>query len=134
MYKIVRDLLISTPELTAIVPASRWYRAGAVIDQPPKPFVILRWLSPVGLAAGFGELLRVDVHDERGSYDRIRQLLGTRWSDSGVYKVLIEALAIEGDDGYLGQCDYLGESGDQEDPEYNSNYMFSSWQVMGRKL
>jgi len=65
--KTMYTALTADASLTAIVPAERWYEAGAVIDQPLKPFVVLRWIAPVPSSSGrWLNQLRVDVHDERG--------------------------------------------------------------------
>ena len=133
MRRVIRDLLIGTPSLTAIVPAERWYAAGGVVDKPVLPFVVLRWLAPVPSSAIGKHLnqLRVDVHDKRGSYTRIEQLLGNQYSGGGIYAVLSGILDLAGADGRVSVCDYLNHSGDQEDETYGTNYKFSSWQVIG---
>lgn len=133
MRKIVYNALTGSAGLTAIVPAERWYAAGAVIDKPVLPFVVLRWLAPVPSSAigKFLNQLRVDVHDERGSYSTIDALLGNPYSGGGIYDVLSGILDLAGPDGRITQCDYLNHSGDQESEEYGTNYKFSSWQVIG---
>jgi hypothetical protein len=131
--KTIYGVLTSASALTAIVPVARWYEAGAVVDQPKKPFVVLRWIAPVP-STGSGRWLnqlRVDVHDERGSYSRIERLLGNPYSGGGVYDVLTGLANYVGPDGRITQCDYLNHSGDQEDEVYGTNYKFSSWQVIG---
>jgi hypothetical protein len=130
----VRNLLIGNGPLTALVPTTRWFQVGNVLDVPVKPFVILRWIAPVaGNAAGsLAHQLRIDVHDERGSYKRIDQILGGPYRSGGVYEILANVAGHAGPDGYIAQADYLGDSGDQEDIDYRSNYKFSSWQIAGR--
>lgn len=137
MRATVRNLIIGTPALTAIIPAARWYAPGAVVNTPVMPFAVLRWLAPVASEARGRRLrqLRVDVHDTRGSYARIQQVLGSPDKGDGVYGVLSTAYDVVGVDGRLVQADYLGDSGDQEDDQYGlTNYMFSSWQVIGVDL
>lgn len=123
-------LLTGNATLTAFVPVPRWYGAGAVVDSPVKPFVVLRWLAPVRSDArgSFLNQLRIDVHQERGGYALCDAFLAE------VQPFLKEVADYVGADGRLTQCDYLGHSGDQEDPEYRSNYKFSSWQVIGVNL
>jgi hypothetical protein len=134
MRATVRDLILSDAALVGLIPSERWFSPGGVTDVPEKPFAVLRWLSPVrGDARGtFAHQLRVDVHDARGSYDLIEEVLGDPYRGGGVWAVLAGALGVEGSDGYVGQCDYLGHSGDQEDETYGTNYKFSSWQILGR--
>lgn len=136
MRATVRNALISSPALLSQVPEERWYVPGAVIDNPPKPFVVLRWIAPVASVARgrFLKQLRVDVHDKRGSYSRIRQVLGSPDTGGGVYGVLSGLLQHTGVDGRITECTYLGHGGDQEDETYGTSYSFSSWQVIGVDL
>jgi hypothetical protein len=130
--KTIYTALTSASALTAIVPIARWYEAGAVIDQPPKPFVVIRWIAPVPSSSGrWLNQLRIDVHDKRGDYSRIERLLGNPYSGGGIYDVLSGLTDYVGSDGRITQCDYLNHSGDQEDEIYLTNYKFSSWQVIG---
>jgi hypothetical protein len=130
--KTLYGLLTANSTLTAIVPVDRWYQAGAVVDIPKKPFVVLRWIAPVPSASGrWLNQLRIDVHDERGNYNRIDQLLGNPYSGGGIYDVLSGLADYVGPDGRITQADYLNHSGDQEDEDYKTNYKFSSWQVIG---
>jgi hypothetical protein len=133
MRKTLYTALTSASALTALVPAERWFEAGAVVDHPDKMFAVVRWLSPVP-STGSGRWLnqlRIDVHDKRGSYKRIEQLLGNPYSGGGIYDVLTGLVDFVGADGRITQCDYLNHSGDQESEEYGTNYKFTSWQVIG---
>ena len=134
MRATIHSLLVADVALTAVIPSERWYQAGAVIDVPPKPFAVLRWLSPVpGDAKGTrAHQLQVQVYDERGSYKRIDDLLGGPYRSGGVYPILAGILGVTGDDGYVAQADYLGDSGDDVDVDFKANTKFSSWQVIGR--
>lgn len=136
MRATVRNLLVTTPALTAVIPAERWFSPGAVVDTPKTPFAVLRWLAPVASGARGRSLyqLRVDVHDARGSYQRIKQVLGSKDLYTGVYAVFAAVTDHVGADGRITQMDYVGSSGDQEDDTYMTNYMFSSWQVIGVDL
>lgn len=136
MRATVRNLLVNTPALTALVPAERWWTPGAVVDKPTTPFVVLRWLAPVaGAARGrFLRQLRVDVHDKRGSYTRIEQILGSPTKGGGIYDVFAPISQHVGVDGRITEMNYVGSSGDQEDDVYVTNFMFSSWQVIGVDL
>lgn len=133
MRATIHTLLTSIPALTSVVPADRWYNAGAVIDRPDRMFVVLRWIAPVPSNARgrFLNQLRVDVHDRRGSYSRIDALLGNPFTGGGVYNALSTVLNLDGSDGRITQCDFLNHSGDQENEVYETNFKFSSWQVIG---
>lgn len=136
MRATVRNLILSSPALTAVIPADRWYTPGAVVDTPKTPFAVLRWLAPVASGARGRSLhqLRVDVHDDRGSYKRIKQVLGSPDKYDGVYGLFVAVTNYVGTDGRITEMDYVGSSGDQEDDVYKTNYMFSSWQVIGVDL
>lgn len=135
MKKTIYNLLIGTPALTALVPAERWLRVGNVTDIPPRPFVTIRWLSPVLLGSGrFAKQLRIDAHDERGSYGTIQELLGGPDRNNGLYAVLAPLENYVGVDGRITQCDYLGSGGDQENDTYMTSCSSSSWQVIGVEL
>lgn len=125
MRETVYGFLTGHAPLTAIVPVGWWYQSGAVVDKPQKPFVVLRWLAPVALATSFGHQLRIDVHDNRGSYQRIDQFRRL------VTPLLSGTTQLEGSDGRVTEFSYLGHGGDQEDPDYGTNYGFTSWQVIG---
>jgi hypothetical protein len=136
MRQTIQQSLVGDPTLTALVPSERWFQAGAVADRPEFPFVVVRWISPVRSDARsqFLHQLRIDVHDGRGDYSRIDRILGGPHKSGGVYANLQGIVGLVGVDGYVTCCDYLGDSGDQEDPDYVSNFMYSSWQVIGRSL
>lgn len=136
MRATVRNLILAAPSMTAIIPAERWYSPGAVVDDPVRPFAVLRWLAPVTSEAR-GRLLnqlRVDVHDDRGSYLRIEQILGSPTKGGGVFDIFSAVHDVIGVDGRITQMDFLGHSGDQEDSDYMTNFKFSSWQVIGVDL
>lgn len=126
MRATMHGLLTTEATLTAIVPAGQWYQAGNVIDQPAKPFVVERWISPVILGPGLlAYQLRLDVHDERGSYARIGAFLVAA-------KAFLESVQqVTGPDGWITQCDFSSEGGDQESDEYGTDYSWTGWQVIG---
>jgi hypothetical protein len=130
MRATMHQLLIGTGALTALIPSERWFQAGSVTDVPRKPFVVERWLAPVSGAAKqtYLKQLRLDVHDNRGSYDLIDRF------NAAVQPVLYAVSNLTGPDGRISQCDFLGLGGDQEDEVYGTNYSFSSWQVIGVRL
>lgn len=136
MRATVRNLILATPALTALIPAERWYTPGSVIDTPVRPFAVLRWLAPVASEARGRSLnqLRVDVHDSRGSYKRIEQVLGSSTKGGGIFGLFSSVADHTGADGRISEMTFLGHSGDQEDDTYLTNYKFSSWQVIGVDL
>jgi hypothetical protein len=107
-----------------------------VVDSPVKPFVILRWLAPVPSAASgkFLKQLRIEHHGQRGSYAPADTFLGSPDRNDGIYGAMAGISQLVGVDGRITQADYLGHSGDQEDPTYMTNMKFSSWRVIGVDL
>jgi hypothetical protein len=136
MRQTIRSLLVADGGLTDVIPTERWFQAGAVLDVPPLPFAILRWLSPVrGDAKGaFAHQFQVAIYDERGDYTRIDAILGGQHKTGGVWPILNGIADVSGPDGRISQADYLGDSGDQEDIDYRANLKFSSWQIVGRSF
>lgn len=130
MRKTMHQFLVAQAVLTDLVPLGSWYQAGAVVDNPPKPFVVERWLAPVQGAGKntFRKQLRIDVHDQRGSYVLIDGIL------QALFPVLAGVINLVGVDARISQCDFLGTGGDQEDDTYMTNFSFSSWQVIGVDL
>jgi hypothetical protein len=138
MRKTIWQYLTAQAELTTMIPVDRWYQAGAVVDRPNyKPFVVVRWISPVPSAVMTGKFfkqLRVDVHDQRGSYQKIDAFLGSEHTNTGLYKALSPLVQYVGVDGRITEATFLGHSGDQEDETYNTNMKFSSWRLIGVDL
>lgn len=134
MRATIHQLLSSDAGLTTLVPAVRWFQHGAVIDVPAKPFVVLQWLSPVGGDARgtFAHQLQVRAYGERGSYVPLDRILGGPHRSGGVYPLLAGLMNLDGPDGRVTQCDYLGTSGDDVDVDYRANMKYSSWQIIGR--
>jgi hypothetical protein len=126
----MHQLLVGSVSLTALIPSESWFQAGNVRDVPPRPFVVERWIAPVPGAGKqtFLYQLRLDVHDDRGSYDLIDRF------NAAVQPVLKAVLNLTGSDGRIACCDFLGLGGDQEDDTYGTNYSFTSWQVIGVRL
>lgn len=136
MRATVHQLLTAQAGLLAVVPLARWYQAGNVVDQPIKPFVVLRWLAPVqaSVTSRYMRQLRVEFHSERGSYAAADAFLGSPDKNDGVYGVLYPLANFVGVDGRITEATYLGHSGDQEDETYKTNMKFSSWRMIGVDL
>lgn len=134
MRKTIHQLLTGDAGLTALIPTERWFQHGSVPDSPRKPFAVVQWLSPVsGDARGsFAHQLQVRIYGERGSYLPIDRILGGPHRSGGVYPLLAGVMNLDGPDGRVTQCDYLGTSGDDNDVDYKANVKWSSWQIIGR--
>lgn len=134
MRATIFQLLTGSAPLTALIPTERWFHAGSVVDVPVKPFAILRWIAPVTGAAkqSYAHQLRVEIYDNRGSYQTIDKILGGPHRSGGVFPLLNGIQDLVGPDGRISQADYLGDSGDDVDVDYKANFKFSSWQIIGR--
>jgi hypothetical protein len=127
MYKAMYELLTSHAPLTDIVPVPAFYEAGSVEDRPDKPYVVLGWLPDLVKASGrYASLFELRIHDERGSYARVRQILAV------VRAHMEDVTQYQGSDGWLTECSYAGNSGELVDPDSNTNLMTASWEVVGR--
>lgn len=126
IYRAMFELLTSVSGITAIVPANRWYNRSNVPDTPEMPFVVLAW-NGSDRAPGNVELLDVYVHDERGSYLRIKDVLSlVRATLSGTVQY------VGTDGGRIALAEYLRTSGELFDDATNTNTQFSSWNIVGR--
>lgn len=134
MKATIHQLITGSAPLTALIPTERWYTAGSVVDVPIKPFAILRWITPVAGAAKqtYAHQLRVEVYDNRGSYQEIGRILGGPHRSGGVFPLLAGISDLVGPDGRVTMADYLGESGDDVNVDYKANMRYSSWQIIGR--
>lgn len=127
MRKTMYEILAGSTELAAVV-GDRIFERGAVIDVPPRPFLVQAWgvTAVSNTTIRSARLLDLYVHDERGDYGRIEEALAAA-------KLALKGVAqYVGTTGYrIVQCDYQGISGDLDDPERRTNFQFSSWQVVG---
>lgn len=128
MQKAMYERLTTYAPLTALVAVQHFYAAGSTKDRPVRPYIVIGWL-PELLKPGRGRTYpcEVRVHDERGSYERIRRI------NDVVREVLGALEQYHGSDGWLVQCDYAGDSGELVDPDTGTNLMYTSWAVVGRR-
>jgi hypothetical protein len=127
MYKAMYELLIGHTPLTALVPVGNFYEAGSTKDRPHRPYIVIGWLPQLRKASGrYASVCEVRVHDERGSYARIRQV------NNIVRALLLGVEQFQGSDGWLTQCSYAGDSGELVDTDANTNLHITSWEIVGR--
>lgn len=128
MYKAMYEILSTHAPLLALVSADHMYEAGSTEDRPIRPYLVIGWL-PQLLKPGrkYTSPCEVRVHDERGSYARLRDV-------NDVVRTLLKGVEqYHGSDGWLVQCDYAGDSGELTDPDSGTNLMYTSWEVVGRR-
>jgi hypothetical protein len=125
--KALREWLVADPALTAVVPAARWVQRGAVVDIPSRPYVVLADLGTDVRGTGVTGLFGVYVHDDRGSYLSIDDLLD-------LVKSRMESVQqFVGTDGRIVEASWQGHSEDVFDDPTNTNVKNSTYRVVGVK-
>lgn len=134
MRAVIHQALVGDGALMALLPTERWFQQGSVIDVPRKPFAILRWIAavPGNAQQSYAHQLQVQIYDDRGTYQDIDRILGGPHRSGGVWSILSGITNLEGADGRVTQCDYLGQSSDDVDVDFKANTKYSSWQIIGR--
>lgn len=128
MYKAMYELLTGNAGVIALVPVQHFYESGSTEDRPLRPYIVIRWLPQLLKPSGnYTNPCEVRVHDEPGSYARIRDV------QDAVRKCLKAVAQYHGSDGWLVQCDYAGDSGELTDPDSATNLQYTSWEVVGRR-
>lgn len=122
----VRNVLIASPAVTALVPASRIHGAGSLRNRPSEaPFIVLRFgdkLGEPGVPADDTEGLVV-VHDEPGGYTRIDDVL----------RVVRETLVMDITDAGGVAVEWQGDSGDLADDAWDTIYRNGSYRLLERR-
>ena len=99
------------------------------IDTPQqRPFVNLRWEEkPKSFGFHGRERMSIRVHDEPGSYDRIRQSLDE------IRDAVTSAVHVDGGDGEtITQCDWEGRSADLYDDGFGTITKYDTYTVVSR--
>jgi hypothetical protein len=136
MRKLIASTTKNTPNLQAKV-AKRIFQAGslgrgtglaAIPADPKKPFIVFRELDTISsrVAQLLGRntsttVYQIYVHDERGGYSRIDQILD-------VLRETVKGLTDQVSDtgARCLEATWNSTSGDTEDPTYDSNMKFAT--------
>lgn len=125
--KLVYAALTATPT-PGNIPAVRWISAGALDAPPPRPFAVLRLRDgPASDVRSLQPTLEVWIHDERGSYTRIDDIL------EQVKQKLSAATPMENATHRIVDVRWIGDSPDLVDEGYNTNTKWTSFTLTGRK-
>lgn len=128
MRKLIHAALIASSPLTAVIPASRWIQGGAVDSPPLRPFAIYRITDVPPTVVGSAQPhLQVWIHDDRGSYVRIDEILEL------VRTALYGAVPMENATHRIVDVEWTGDSPDLVDEGYNTNTRNASFTLTGRK-
>lgn len=128
LERTVYERITTAPTLTAYIPAARWFERSAVTDRPVVPYAVLAWTGTVPNNGRYIETLDVYVHDDRGSYQRINDIL------QEVRVILESTIQYIGLTGWrLAQADFTFRSGAMEDQSNNTNMKYCSWMIVGGK-
>lgn len=139
MKKLLVTTLKQTPDLQQIV-AQRSYSAGALgkgnIPAKPKfPFVVVREIDVLALNVAKDtspnvnqKVFQIYVHDERGSYSRINNILA-------VLRDTVRELSDQVSDtgSRCLEAVWNGDSAETEDPTYDSALRFSTFTLVSSK-
>jgi hypothetical protein len=127
MRNLVYKAITENPVLTGFIPVERWLASGGVDEtHPPLPFGVIKFAGDeIGVSRHAVPRLEIWIHDERGSYMRIDQIL--------------EAVREELDDhsfrwpeGVIALLDWQSYSPDLIDDGYNTNTRMAAFFVVGR--
>jgi hypothetical protein len=128
MRALVLQAITSEPALTALIPADRWIQAGSLDEMPARPFAVIRLIDGTQTIV-YSEQPRFEiwVHDDRGSYIKIDQILRL------VRETLIAAVPMEDANYRIVDVDWTGNGPDLIDEGYNTNVRTARFTLTGRK-
>lgn len=130
MRSIIREILIGNEELTAIIPAERWYGAGAVSEDntPASPFAVMRFgVVDRGMAEIHRGNVTIWIHDTRGTYRTVDNVLSLIAGILDGREHVSDALGNE-----LIRAEWLNTSGDLFDTGYRTITRNATYNVVGR--
>ena len=126
MRKVVYSLLANSAAFIALIPATRIYERSSVPDAPVLPFCVLAWGGRTRIATGcYQSALEIWVHDERGDYSLIDNVLGI------IEDVLCSNLQATVDDQRMAQADRPNTSPDLYDDTYRSSTRSAGYRLVG---
>lgn len=124
--RTIWERITTDASITALVPVERWYERGATKDTPPTPYAVLADLGTDPRGGGkFARLLGVYVHDDRGNFGRIDDVLTL------VRARLESAEQYVGTDGRLVSAGFQSTSDDGFDDATSTNTKNSVFRVVG---
>lgn len=143
MRGLIRNLLISDAELTAVIPEGRWFGSGSIgndpvardnfSDTPPRPFAEIRFsMDSPGMAHITRRRLEVWVHDEYGDYSRIDRVI------KRVKEVLESSQQVAfsdpetHEDSELMLAEWVSDSTDLYDGGYRTNCRSTGFDLIGK--
>jgi hypothetical protein len=128
MRRLITEALKADAGLTALVPAARIIQFGAVDEIPDRPFIVLQFSVTTVTDVKSGQpTLNVRVHDNRGSYIRIDDIIAL------VDEAIQGALPLESDTARIVCAEWTGVGEDLIDDGYNTNVRISNYTLTGRK-
>lgn len=128
MRILMHQWLTNNPELTAIIPADRWIQSGALDRPPVRPFAVVGFTSvPRSTIGSARPRLTIWVHDDRGSYARIDEVIAY------LQKNLPEAPPLEDATSRIVDIRWEATSPDLTDDAYSTNVRNAEFSLTGRK-
>lgn len=130
MKTIVFNALSTDTTLLSYIPASRWFGSSSAVDQPGRPFAVIRWTGTVGGGVPQSnhapQGLSVWVHDEPGSYDSIDKAIDR------IKVVLDGILSRTSGTEHIACARWEADSGELSDPERGTIVRNTQWRMVGR--
>jgi hypothetical protein len=128
MRALLYQAITASTDLTAIIPAERWIQAGAIDAPTARPFAVIRIVDgPPSISKATQPRVEIWVHDDRGSYLRIDEVLDL------LEDILPIVPPLENDSDRIVAVDWSGRSPDLVDEGFNTNTRHTDFIVTGRK-
>jgi len=128
MRALVLQAIVANPTITALIPAGRWIQAGSLDEMPVRPFAVIRLVDGTQTVV-YSEQPRFEiwVHDDRGSYIKIDQILRL------VRETLVASVPLEDSNSRIVDIEWTGNGPDLVDEGYNTNARTARFTLTGRK-
>lgn len=124
----LHGMLTTSPALTALIPAPSVFAAGSVdVNPDAKPFVIFRLQATAPSLRGDGKAVVANRIAEVWSYAEPGSYVGVDAYLSALRAVLDGPVAMPG----AHTCQWLGDSQELADDEYNAAVRFGTYQLIG---
>lgn len=126
MRKAIMNLMKTTPELTALVPAEAWFWRSSVPDTPKDRWAVLSGSGTQRRGPGSRSMtLSVWVYDQRGSYAMINNAL------DAVEAIMKEVLQYEFGGERVAEARWLARSADLYDDLWRANTIYTDFELVG---
>lgn len=124
--------VVGDGQVVALIPLSKWFESGAIVDTPDVPFGVIRWGPLLKHGPNLTtRTVQVWAHQARGSYDIINDVL-TEVTRVAAGLSQVQTPWDKGVD-VLTQADFAFGSGELFDREYKTNCRYVEFRCTGRE-